>query len=509
MFTKTTIKIAARKSDLARLQAHRAGETLQQKFPELTVQYFFSTSLGDQNQNDPLWQMPEKGVFTEDLTKKLIAGECDMVVHSWKDLPTEERSETEIAATLSRADPRDVILFRKVGLEDVRRNKKIRVYSSSPRRILSVGEFLQWALPFHADIQFCNVRGNIATRVKKLMSGEADALVMAKAALDRLLESQEPEFAPTRQELRAALKNCLWMITPLAVNPGAPAQGALAIEIRRDRHDLKKILVEVNCEETFKNVQCEREILKSFGGGCHQKIGVTRISRHYGDIEFLRGETDDGRRIDSVRLLERGAHAEKKSRRTQVAAEKLFPLKPVENFWFKRRHKSVDAQKLSGRDLWVARFDAFPQGYQPETGQLIWASGLKTWRKLAERGVWVSGSQESLGEDEGAGIQNLIGRPLNFLKLSHSEADGLSEYELLATYELVDAPNSMDFKNKTHFFWLSFSSFKRALAQAPEIRAAQHACGPGHTYKLICQELGDANVEIFLSHSDWLKTYQE
>ena len=108
-----SVRIAARHSDLARLQAYRVGDALKRAHPGLEIVYNFRASLGDLNQTDPLWRMPEKGVFTEDFLKDLTQDAADLVVHSWKDLPTEPRPETEIVATLARADARDLLLFRR------------------------------------------------------------------------------------------------------------------------------------------------------------------------------------------------------------------------------------------------------------------------------------------------------------------------------------------------------------------------------------------------------------
>src|SRR5690606_12634019 len=107
------LRIAARSSDLARIQAISVGEALLESSraagARLEIEYAFRQSLGDANLHDPLWKMPEKGVFTEDFRDDLLSGACDLVVHSWKDLPIDARSETMIAATLPRADLRDLL----------------------------------------------------------------------------------------------------------------------------------------------------------------------------------------------------------------------------------------------------------------------------------------------------------------------------------------------------------------------------------------------------------------
>ena len=100
------LNIAARRSELARIQAYQVGDSLAKAHPQLKIDYSFHESLGDRNQNDPLWQMPEKGVFTQDFREGLLKGDFDLVVHSWKDLAIDDDLKTEIVATLPRADAR-------------------------------------------------------------------------------------------------------------------------------------------------------------------------------------------------------------------------------------------------------------------------------------------------------------------------------------------------------------------------------------------------------------------
>ena len=107
------VTVASRRSDLARIQAYQVGETLRAAHPQIEINYSFHESLGDKNLNDPLWKMPEKGVFTQDFREGLLRGDFDLVVHSWKDLAIEDDPETEIVATLPRADQRGLLLVRE------------------------------------------------------------------------------------------------------------------------------------------------------------------------------------------------------------------------------------------------------------------------------------------------------------------------------------------------------------------------------------------------------------
>src|ERR1041385_1671961 len=242
------VTIASRRSDLARIQAVQVGETLRAAHPQLDINYSFHESLGDKNLNDPLWKMPEKGVFTQDFREGLLRGDFDLVVHSWKDLAIEIDPETQIVATLPRADARDLLVVRKDRWPEVERTGVMTILTSSPRRAHNLDSFLREALPAKiSEIKFENVRGNVPTRVRKLLDQDVDGLIVAKAALDRLLS--------------------------------APAQGALAIEISRKRDDLREFIAPLNCADTFRAVEQEREILRSYGGGCHQKIGASVLRR--------------------------------------------------------------------------------------------------------------------------------------------------------------------------------------------------------------------------------------
>src|SRR6185295_5709169 len=119
--------LAARRSELARIQAFQIGKALERVNPQVTIEYSFHESLGDRNQSDPLWQMPEKGVFTQDLREGLIAGRYDLAVHSWKDLAIEDDGMTEIAATLARADMRDLLLILADRWSAITENKRLTI----------------------------------------------------------------------------------------------------------------------------------------------------------------------------------------------------------------------------------------------------------------------------------------------------------------------------------------------------------------------------------------------
>ncbi|MDG0815309.1 hydroxymethylbilane synthase [Bdellovibrio svalbardensis] len=495
------LKISARKSDLARLQAYMVGDSLKAQTPGLEIEYRFKESLGDKNLTDALWQIPEKGVFTEDFYGELIRGETDMVVHSWKDLPTEVKADTAIVATLPRADQRDLLLVKKSHFEKLRTSKAMRVFSSSPRREYNLTGFFKSHLPFHLDsVKFESVRGNIPTRIRKLLeANETDGLIVAKAALDRLLTAPQEEFADVQKLLRGYLDQLEWMALPLSINPNAAAQGALAVEILATRSDMRELLSKIDHPSTFACADKERKVLASFGGGCHQKIGVAVLSRPYGEITILKGLTDAGVVLDK---------------------RELIPHTPVTKYSSEQMWSGeVSAERAALTDwtlpngtnaLYVARSEAWPETLQAGT-HYVWTAGLKTWKSLAQKGIWVHGSSESMGEQEEARLDILAGVPVKWAKLSHDS--GFQEdhkvMPLVATYTLHTKENFKSLSGKETFFWSSGSQFLAAAEQAPEILKKQHACGPGNTHKVIQQYLAEKNMydpsclRIFLDQEDW------
>lgn len=516
--------ISARQSDLARIQAYQVGHRLSQAHKNLDIAYRFRTSLGDQNLNDPLWKMPDKGVFTQDFRRDLINRDCDMVVHSFKDLPIDPAStNTEVVATLPRADIRDMLFIKKNTEYSVYKNddERLRIFSSSPRRAYNLTPFLTFALPSFLEkptnLEFVDVRGNIMTRFEKLFSDSGvNGLVVAKAAIDRLFDSQQfdghdREFSQTRARLRTFINDCRWMVLPLSHHPSAAGQGTLAIEIRSDRDDLRVLLKSVHCDATFMQVMHERKILSRFGGGCHQKIGVTCLTRWYGKVCYLRGQSDSKKSLDETSLeplSQRGSWPLPQKK------DEIQLTPPSENFYFRREKLAITDQQwqeqIRNKSLWIARAEAASACSEFFADHIVWTAGVKSWFKLAKKGIWVNGCADELGEDEDPQIDLITGCRLNWLKLTHQNAEPLTKgprpIENFPTYRLVPQNHPPGLLRKKYFYWKSGSSFLAAIKQRPQIRQGYHGCGPGNTYKILVRELKTPDrVRIFLSREHWLK----
>jgi hydroxymethylbilane synthase len=486
--------LAARRSELARIQAFQVGRTLENLNPQIKIEYSFHESLGDKNQNDPLWQMPEKSVFTQDLREGLLAGRYDLAVHSWKDLAIEDDGETEIVATLTRGDMRDLLLVRADRWEEVRKSGRMTILTSSPRRSYNLQTLLPVALPAQInELIFEPVRGNVPTRVRKMWNSGADGLIVAKAALDRLLEAPEEEFAATKAELRQLISQCRWMVLPLGANPTAAAQGALAVEIKSGRPELRELFTTINSTDAFETTIREREILRSYGGGCHQKIGTSVLRRSYGEVTFLRGLTDNGVVLKEVSLKP------SRPRPPRISRELMWPLQPVDSDWFKR--EPVPAT-IPNSPLWFAKSDALPEDARISDSQIVWTAGSKTWLKLVSRGIWVNGSADGLGEQEDPRIDTLAGSSVNWTKLTHADAPSENGARALATYRLVPKADAPNIEGKKYFFWSSGSAFERALSLNWWLKSMTHFCGPGNTQKTL--ERNGVEPHVFLGHEQWI-----
>ena len=285
----------SRASMLAKIQAEIVGKQLENCLPELEIEYHTTTTIADRNMEINIAESDSVGLFTKDISDKLINKKFDIAVHSWKDVPVEPSTKTEIIGTVSRGDMRDVLIIKK----DISKNKKKEIFqilSSSPRRKHNLSVYLPRLVPFNFDhLRFLDVRGNIETRLRKFVQGDSDAIVMAKVAIDRILESNDNKAI---EFIKNIISKNKWIILPLSIFPTAPGQGAIGIEARKDRKDLKIIINKITDKIVFDNVLKEKNILNKYGGGCQQKIGVSIYSQNGRTIFSMKGETEQGEDIN-------------------------------------------------------------------------------------------------------------------------------------------------------------------------------------------------------------------
>ena len=497
--------IGSRKSALAKLQSYLVKQKLLEIYPDLQIEFYFKESSGDIDLTSPLWKLSGKGVFTRDFREDLFNETVDVVIHSWKDLDLEAEEGTEIISVLERADARDLLIFKKNFLQS---KSKLRFYSSSPRREYNLKTFLAKALPLeiqNLDIEFEPVRGNIQTRLKKWSeNSEIAGLIIAKAAIDRILsknfpESNNTEYTEIREFIQNLLVNSLIMVLPLSENPNAPAQGALAAEIKKGRIDVKKILLSLQKPDVEELVLQERKVLSSFGGGCHQKIGVSFIKRQNTIFKFLRGETDSGITLNEKKNVSIRKHPK------AISIKNLFPNQEEKITLNRKKIQNVDLPK---EEIWfISRSNSLPtEFYQTAKSKIIWTAGVKTWFDLAKENLWVSGTADSLGE-ENLGLESLFPN-MNIIKFSHKDSEFIQTYyKRLNTYEIdFQSLPEYNLKIKTHFYWMSASQFDYFIEKYPFILDKNHSCGVGLTYFHILSKIKNPEkIDIFYNYQEWLE----
>jgi hydroxymethylbilane synthase len=247
-----SLRIGSRGSALALWQANHIAALLRTAGHQVEIEII--KTIGDKIIDVPLSQVGaksgvDKGIFTKEIEEALLAGRIDLAVHSLKDLPTELSSDFENAAIPEREDARDAFCSLKfASIEELPSNA--RIGTSSLRRQAQLRATRQ-------DLNLLPLRGNVDTRLRKLASGEYDAIILAAAALNRLGQTDS-----VRQLL------------PVTVMCPAAGQGALAIEIRAGDSltlDLVKFLDDRDARAT---TTCERTVLNRLGGGCQVPIGA-------------------------------------------------------------------------------------------------------------------------------------------------------------------------------------------------------------------------------------------
>lgn len=243
-----SVRVGTRASTLAQTQTATVVDAL--TAAGLQVRAVPMTSDGDRTRAS-LASLGGTGVFAANLRRALLAGECDAVVHSLKDLPTTPHPGLQIAATPAREDARDVLCARDA-FTVATLPEGARVGTGSPRRAAQ----LRTRRP---DLQVVDIRGNVQTRLGFVTSGELDAVVLAAAGLRRV-------------ELTDAITEYL----PLTDWPAAPGQGVLAVEVREeeDRDDLLTGLAAIHDEAAWAAATAERAVLARLEAGCAAPVAA-------------------------------------------------------------------------------------------------------------------------------------------------------------------------------------------------------------------------------------------
>jgi hydroxymethylbilane synthase len=254
--------LGTRASPLALAQARQVAAALEAAHgwaPGSVALHEVRTS-GDRIQDRPLAEVGGKALWTKELDLALLDGSTHASVHSMKDVESERPDELVIAACLPRADVRDRLIGAG-SLDEISQGG--RVGTSSPRRSAQL-------LRRRPDLQAVSIRGNVATRLRRLAEGEVDATFLAAAGLDRLgIEEGVPigteDFLP------------------------APGQAAIGIECRADDLSTRDLLAVIDHRPTHRAIEAERAFARAVGGSCHSPVAALALVEGDGRL-WLRAE---------------------------------------------------------------------------------------------------------------------------------------------------------------------------------------------------------------------------
>lgn len=245
----TGLRIGTRASALARWQAHAVARALRDRHPTVTTELVEFTTPGDDQPDAPLERLEGVGWFTSTLERALLEGRIDVAVHSYKDLPVESGPELTIAAALERGPVEDVLCARD----------RARIQTLAPGARVGTSSFRRLAQLrlLRPDLTYLPLRGNVPTRLERVAKGELEAVVLARAGLERLgLMARATEVIPIVRLLPA------------------PGQGAIAIQTLAADRAATRLVATLDHAPTHRAVRAERRVLRALRGGCSVPVGV-------------------------------------------------------------------------------------------------------------------------------------------------------------------------------------------------------------------------------------------
>ena len=262
MPTPVRLTIATRGSNLALRQAGLVKEALENRYGgSVAVDLLVVKTKGDLILDVPLAKVGGKGLFVKEIEEAVLAGRADMAVHSLKDVPMETAAGLCLGVIMERGDPADVFLSHNYA----------SLATLPPGGALGTSSLRREAqsLALRSDLRVASLRGNVETRLRKLAEGEFDAIILAAAGLERLNLS-----APYSERL-----------APDEFLPAA-GQGALGIEFREEREDLRELLAFLEHTPTRLCVEAERGFLAGLNGDCKTPIAAHATLKNGGGIEL-------------------------------------------------------------------------------------------------------------------------------------------------------------------------------------------------------------------------------
>ncbi len=269
------LRIASRGSKLALVQSNYIRDLLENLSDGLEISIVKISTKGDRDKSDFLYKTDSMGFFTSEVENALLDGKADIAVHSHKDLPTAITKGLIVAAIPQRESVADALIASSEVSSIAALPTGATVGTSSLRRIAQLRRL-------RSDIKCVPLRGNVETRISKVATGQVDAAIIACAGLNRLGLSDKISA----------------VLSPKEFLP-APAQGALAVQIRDDDNELLALVSKLDDKNTRIAVEAERCVLSSMHGGCSIPLGVySQISNDSLTINAVISELDGGKYIE-------------------------------------------------------------------------------------------------------------------------------------------------------------------------------------------------------------------
>lgn len=255
------IKIGTRGSKLALWQANYFASLLREN--DINSEIKIIKTKGDVAKNLSFDKIEGKGFFTKEIEDALLNKEIDVAVHSLKDLPTQSPDGLVIGGLSERANPSDILLINPESYENdqpFKLKENALVGTSSQRRKALITYY-------RPDIRIEDIRGNVPTRIEKLKEKQFDAIILARAGVDRIEAD-------------------LTGLETLTLNPRefvpAPGQGIVAFQTREENIELRKTLGKLTDKKLIETTNVERKILQLMGGGCHMPLGAYCVKDNNG-----------------------------------------------------------------------------------------------------------------------------------------------------------------------------------------------------------------------------------
>jgi hydroxymethylbilane synthase len=266
---KQKIIIGSRGSELALWQANFVKRELEKKNKNVAVEIKIIKTKGDKILDVALSKIGDKSLFTKELEIELLNKSIDLAVHSLKDLQTEIPKGLKLTAVTKRHNVQDVIIARKKGITIFNLPDGATVATGSLRRRCQL-------LHLRPDLNIVELRGNVPSRIKKFLESDWDAIILARAGVERL-----------------KLNKHISSIIKTDVVLPAVGQGALGIETRADNKIVNEIVKSIHHENTYTEILAERALLKTLEGGCQVPIGAFAEVKQNGlHVDALVGSLD-------------------------------------------------------------------------------------------------------------------------------------------------------------------------------------------------------------------------